>query len=68
MIKLLHIMVSQQHIENDHRSTSPAHVEIRVKKPGEELTAAGVPGSSSFLKSQHENATERLSFKKLSYF
>ena len=63
MIKLLHIMVSQQHIENDHRSAPPAHVEIRAKKPGEELTAAGVPGST-FLKSQHENnATERLSLK-----
>ena len=61
MIKL-HIMVSI-HIENDHRSAPRAHVEIRAKKPGEELTtAAGVPGSS-FFKWQHENATERFSFK-----
>ena len=58
MIKL-HIMVSSiLKIIID----LPAHVEIRAKKPGEELTAAGVPGST-FLKSQHENATERLSLK-----
>ena len=61
MIKL-HIMVSSILTMIIDLRQPPAHVEIRAKKPGEELTAAGVPGST-FLKSQHENASERLSLK-----